>query len=113
MKLVLTYFSWHVFAEYSAYLTAAGSLFARNPTSFGLKLSCVRPWATSVRSLAAIEFARMTLQFVEVGVPVSAAERFFIFVETNAKSAIAVCLLSTVWLTLGGKMFVCGGVCIQ
>lgn len=52
-----------------------------------------------MRSLAAIEFARMTLQFVEADVrlPVSVPERDFIFVAVEAESAILVCLLGTVW----------------
>jgi len=52
----------HVFADQSAYILAAGSSLAKNPTSFGLVSSLESPSATSASSPLAMVPARNTLQ---------------------------------------------------
>jgi hypothetical protein len=61
-----TYFSLHVFAQYSAYTRAAGSPFARNPISFGLLPSFASPSLTSASRPCAIVAARTTLHVAGV-----------------------------------------------
>lgn len=56
------YLSRHVLPVQSAYMRAAGSWFARNPTRCGGRLSFCRPSATSVCNRFAIVAARTTLQ---------------------------------------------------
>ena len=52
----------HVFADQSAYILAAGSSLAKNPTSLGLILSLESPSATSASNPFAIVPAKNTLQ---------------------------------------------------
>jgi hypothetical protein len=54
------------FAQYSAYTRAAGSPFARNPTSFGLLPSFASPSLTSASRPCAIVAARTTLHVAGV-----------------------------------------------
>lgn len=56
-----TYFSLHVFSVQFAYIRAAGSVFARNPTRWGGLSSAFRPSVTSASSPRATEAARTTL----------------------------------------------------
>lgn len=51
-----------VFADQSAYIFAAGSSFARKPTSLGFSFSFVRPSCTSASRPLHIVPARNTLQ---------------------------------------------------
>jgi hypothetical protein len=55
------HFSLQVFWVHSAYIRAAGSAFARNPTRWGGEGSFWRPSVTSRRRFLAMLFARTTL----------------------------------------------------
>lgn len=57
----------HVAIDQSAYCWAAGSSFANNPTSLGLKVNFSRSVATSPSSFLAMPWAKMTLQVAGTG----------------------------------------------
>lgn len=57
----MTHFSMQVLEDQSAYILAAGSSFARSPTTHGLLLSVERPCFTSAKSPFEIPPAKMTL----------------------------------------------------
>lgn len=59
--MMVTHFSMHVFADQSAYIRAAGSSFARNPTNFGFSWSFESPSCTSANNPLQIVPAKKTL----------------------------------------------------
>lgn len=62
IRLKSTYFSLHVLAVQSAYMRAAGSLFARNPWSRGVRANVLISAVTCSSRLLAMELASTTLQ---------------------------------------------------
>lgn len=57
-----TYFSLHVLAVQSAYMRAAGSLFAKKPWSRGVRANVLMSAVTCSSRLLAMELASTTLQ---------------------------------------------------
>jgi hypothetical protein len=77
------YFSMQVFADQSAYICAAGSSFARNPTRTSFLLRPDSPSLTSASRPFAIVAARMTLQVGGTAMPVPSMLQAQMISKTN------------------------------
>lgn len=82
--MINTHFSIQVFDDQSAYILAAGSSFAKSPTTRGLVVRAERPCCTSAKSAFEIPPAKMTLHVGGRSVPAIVGKQVYMKIEMSS-----------------------------